>query len=304
VAAGGEALSTRILTLPETAQVDEKVTAFISVRGGVLLTGAGKQGYLLKVNWGDGGALVVKENVGATTMPYSGTIISLVHSYAQAKKYTVRVEAHDATGVMDTWEQDILITAAGTPTRAATATKAAPIATPTGGLLVWVRQEPAVINANKDPLEIVAPEPRFAGSSSRMTPGETSFTTQEHYVDHEVEYYNLTVTCSFERPPLVLNPGLRYRVTVSCSHGGTMNSGGEGMGERFWYAASRGYESIVEPRETLNYFPWGTPPGPSTKEWMVTAPPAKKVGDTFQLYASLWNRAPCNVTWTYRAEYH
>lgn len=304
VAAGGEPLSTRFLTLPETALVDEKVTGFVSVRGGVLLTGAGKQGYLLKVDWNDGSAPVVKENVGATTMPYTGTIVSMVHTYAQPKKYTVRIEASDATGTIDSWEQDILITAAGTPTRAATATKAAPAATPTAGLLVWVRQEPAVVNVNKDQLEFVSTEQRWIGSSSKMTPAETSFITQERYVEHDVEFYNLTVTCSFERPPLVLNPGVRYKVKVSFSHGGTMNTGGGGVGERFWYSASRGYESIVEPREVLNYFPWGTVQGPSSKEWMITAPAAKKVGDTFQLYASLWNRPSCNVTWTYRAEYH
>lgn len=179
----------------------------------------------------------------------------------------------------------------------------APTATP--GLLVWVRQEPAVVNVNNDPLEVQALEPRFVGSFTKITPGETSFTTQERYVDHEVEYYNFSITCNFDTPPLVLNPGLRYSLNANCSHGGTHTSGGEGMGEQFWYSAQSGYQGFIDPPTVLAYYPWSPNfDGTNSKEWMVTAPPVNRPGDTFQIYASMWNRPPCNVTWTYRAEYH
>ncbi len=292
-----ERLSARILELPATAQVNEKVTARVQARGGVLLTGGEKSGYRLEINWGDRSAPVVENNVGATTTPYTGTVTLKSHAYAAAGKYTVRLEAHDATGRMDWYEQEITITAA--------APKSTPTPTEqTGGLLVWVRQEPAVVNANNDPLEVTAPEPRWAGSFSKMTVGENSLSTQEKYVEHGKQYYDFTITCKFDTPPLVLNPGLRYKVTATCSHSGWHTSGGEGMGEQFWYSAQRGLENIVEPREVLKYYPWsGVSPTPG-KEWMIAAPPVKKPGDTVQIYAGMWNRPPCNVTWTYKAEYH
>jgi hypothetical protein len=205
-------------------------------------------------------------------------------------------------------------TPASTATRAAavTATRAAvPTATrvaartATPGFLVWVRQDPAVVNVNKDPLEGSAPEPRWAGSFSRITVSGSSFTTQERYVEYGSEWYSVSITCKFDTPPLVLNPSLRYSIKANCSHGGTPAKGGEGLGEQFWYTAQKGYQNIISPPDVLKYYPWSPSfDGTASKEWMVTAPPANRPGDTFQLYASMWNRPPCNVTWTYRAEYH
>ena len=124
-------------------------------------------------------------------------------------------------------------------------------------------------------------------------------------MDHGTEYYNHSVTCSFDTPPLVLNPGLHYKVEARFSHGGTNAAGVLEGGEQFWYSAGRGYEGIIEPREVLGYYPWSASfDGTSSKDWMITAPPVGRLGDTFQIYAGLWNRPPCNVTWTYRVEYH
>ncbi|MFL7809724.1 MAG: hypothetical protein AB8I80_13895, partial [Anaerolineae bacterium] len=153
-------------------------------------------------------------------------------------------------------------------------------------------------------LEIVATEPRWAGTFSKMAPSEGRFVTEERYVEHEVEWFDLTITCDFDTPPIVLNPGLRYSVKVSCTHDGTNTQGGEGVGEQFWYSASA-KQKVVDPPDVLKYYPWSPYfAGVATKEWMVTAPPVSQEGDTFELYAGLWNRPPCNVTWTYRAEYH
>jgi len=188
------------------------------------------------------------------------------------------------------------------PTRTATRTPTAEIP---AGTLVWVRQPDPVVNPHNAPLGFEQSEPRFAGSFTLMTASETRFTTQERWVDHGFEWYDLKITCSFDTPPLVLNPGLRYSIEARFTHGGTHTQGGEGMGEQFWYAAQRGYEGIIDPRTVLPYYPWNPNfDGTARKEWMVTAPPAVREGDTFDLYASLWNRPPCFVVWTYRAEIH
>jgi hypothetical protein len=294
---GGEPLSARILELPETAQVQQEVTARVQVRGGVLVTRGYKYGYRLEIDWGEeGGNKVVEQNVGAQVTPYEGTVVLKSHPYKEAKTYTVRVEAFDAAGNMDWYEQDIVITAAPTPAQEPT----------TGGTqLVWVRQDPAVVNPNNEPRGGEWTEPRFAGSVTLMTVSETGFTTRERYVDHGFEWYDLSITCNFERPPLVLNPGLRYSIEANMTHGGTHTQGGEGLGEQFWYAAQRGYEDIIDPRAVLPYYPWNPNfDGTARKEWMVTAPPISHEGQTFDLYASLWNRPPCLVVWTYRAEHH
>lgn len=141
-----------------------------------------------------------------------------------------------------------------------------------------------------------------------MTVSETRCTTRERYVEHGFEWYDLKITCNFDTPPAVLNPGLQYKIEANFTHEGTNTQGGEGRGEMFWYSAERGYEKFIDPHALpgapLRYSPWHPDfDGTDSKEWMVTAPPAKSKGDTFYLYAGLWNRPPCNVFWTYRAEY-
>lgn len=189
-----------------------------------------------------------------------------------------------------------------TPTRAATA---APTRTPTPAGLVWIRQEPAVVNVDKAPLVATPPEPRWAGSLSRTLPSDTSFIIQERYVEHGEQWYDLSVTCRFDTPPLVLTPGSRYSIKVACSQSGTNKKGGEGMGVQFWYTAASAPRGTVDPAEVLKFYPWSPAfDGTSTKQWMVTPPPISRAGATFQVYASVWNQPACNVTWTYKAEVH
>jgi hypothetical protein len=166
--------------------------------------------------------------------------------------------------------------------------------------MVWVRDGSAVVNVNKDPLEVLPFEPRFAGSFTKVTVSETSFTTEERYVDHEYEYYNMNITCNFEAPPQMLEAGQPYKIRANFSHGGIHNEGGEGMGEQFWYSSPQ--KGSIDPQTVLKYYPWSPYfDGTASKEWTITAPPLSP-GATFQVYASLWNRPACNVTWTYRAK--
>lgn len=167
--------------------------------------------------------------------------------------------------------------------------------------LIWVRQEPAVINANNDPLRYDATEDRFKGTFTEYTVGETNIGMHDRYVDHGWEGYNVTINSLFDRPPIVLNPPLRYKIRASFSHDGIHNPGSGSVGAQFWYSSDWG---ILEPsNEVLGYYPfddWWD--GTSSKEWMLSAPPATREGETFEVSAGWWNCAPCNVTWTYKAE--
>lgn len=173
-------------------------------------------------------------------------------------------------------------------------------ATPAAVDLVWVRQEPAVVNANGDPLEYIAPDPRFEGTFDLYDVSETAISLETRYVDHGYEYYHVWLDSVFDRPPLVLNAPLRYKITAEFSHGGTVKEGADGVGAQLWYSSDY---AAIEPREVLAYYPWHPAfPGISRKEWMIEAPPISQEGQTFEVYAGWWNCAPCNVTWTYKAE--
>ncbi len=166
--------------------------------------------------------------------------------------------------------------------------------------LIWVRQDSPVINIDKDPLRYEPIEDRFAGSFTQYTVNETDIAMETRHVDHGVESYNVTISSVFDRPPLVLTPPSRYKIKASFSHAGTHNY--YSVGAQFMYS---GEGRMVEPYwEPLGYYPWDSWwDGPSSKEWMVTAPPITQLGETFEFYAGWWNCAPCNATWTYRAEW-
>jgi hypothetical protein len=132
---------------------------------------------------------------------------------------------------------------------------------------------------------------------------ETKMIVRVKDVDHEYVSLDATFTVTFDRPPIVLNPELKYQIKASVSHSGTAPASNPGA--QFWYSAQRGYQNVIQPPEVLAYYPFDANfNGISTKEWMIVPPPINKEGETFQLYAGLWNSPPCNVTWTYRAEYH
>jgi hypothetical protein len=118
-------------------------------------------------------------------------------------------------------------------------------------------------------------------------------------VDHEYEWYDVTLKTVFNRPPIVLNPPLRYKITATASHSGTHNQGS--IGYQFWYSSY--YGAIIEPQEVLGYYPFDSWwDGTSRKEWMINPPAIGREGDTFEIYAGWWNCYPCNITWIYKAE--
>ena len=97
---------------------------------------------------------------------------------------------------------------------------------------------------------------------------------------------------------------LRYPVTATFSYDGS-NPTETPLGERFWYSPDRAHPGMVDPAGTLEYHPYSDYfTGIPSMRWMIEAPPARKLGDTLELHAGLWNRPPCNVTWTYKVECH
>jgi hypothetical protein len=174
-----------------------------------------------------------------------------------------------------------------------------PEATTSSDELIWVRQDPPIININNDPTYWETTEPRFEGSYGEYTITETEIAYHERWVDHGNEWYDVTLKTVFDRPPIVLNPPLRYKIKATASHSGAHNTGSIGM--QFWYSSP--YGAIIEPEEVLGYYPfdaWWD--GTFDKEWMINPPAIIGEGDTFELAAGWWNCPPCNVTWIYKAE--
>lgn len=342
---GREPLVAGLQFIPETGRPNEPIQALVLMRGGVLVVAGKKGGYSLTMDWGDGSPRQVGQDYGRDNSSLEMSYTSAVHTYSAPGTYTVSVEVCDATGWTAVASRGVTIAEPGatvSPTPTPTGTRPTATRTPTptetditpwppptdthtptptytntptntptpdqpgpGRLLVWVRQEPAVVNPHNAPLELAYTHPAVVGSITRMTASETRFTTREKYVYHGDMQYDLRITCDFHRPQLVLNPGSRYQVQANFSHQGLRACCGEGLGEQFWYAAQTGYEWIIDPREVLRYGPWSpTFTGTNEKKYMITAPPITHEGQTFDLYASLHNRPPCLVVWTYRAEYH
>ena len=126
----------------------------------------------------------------------------------------------------------------------------------------------------------------------KYTITDTEIAWDARYVDHDYEWYKVKMKTVFDRPPIVLNPPLRYKVTATASHSG--NSKEYGPGVRFYY------NDIYDP---LRYFPFEPGfTGQNSKEWMINPPAASHEGSTFTISIGWWNCPPCNVTWTYKAE--
>ena len=208
-------------------------------------------------------------------------------------------QAPAATAVLPT--KAPVPTAVRTPVPPTKAPVPTPVRTPAPAGLTWVLQPTPVLNANKEPTRSVPPEPRYAGSLTEMTVSISSFSTRERYVDNGDLYYDARITCTFGEPPLLVVPGRTHPLNASCVRSGTNLKGGEGLGEQFWYSSPA--RNVITPTTVLKYYPWA--PGAVSigrMEWTLAPPSAPRAGDTFQVTASLWNRPPCNVTWTYKAE--
>jgi hypothetical protein len=169
--------------------------------------------------------------------------------------------------------------------------------------LVWVRQDPPVINQRNDPTFWECPEGvHCEGSFWDYIVDETEIIKEERYVNNGHEYYHIIVKSQFDRPPQVINPGSRYKVRASFSH--SWVSGTPTYRECLYFqyhSLSRPW--LAEPPWEFAYCPWADSfDGTASAEWMLDPGWPFKEGDTFQITADWIFDDPANVTWTYRAE--
>jgi hypothetical protein len=133
---------------------------------------------------------------------------------------------------------------------------------------------------------------------------EESFASRQRYQEDEnIWYDDVVIRVAFERPPLVLNPALRYELRAAFSHSsGALNFGYEGLGESFLWYVSRG---SIDPPGAFAYLPYAANfDGAATREWMLSVPQPAKPGEELEVSASMLNWPPGRVIWTYKAEYH
>lgn len=175
----------------------------------------------------------------------------------------------------------------------------------TARLLVWVRQDPAIVNPENLALGWdYGQDARRNTSFVKWQVSESSFTSQQRYQEDEnVWYDDVVFHVAFERPPIVLNPQLRYALGATFSHrNGALNFGYEGLGETFLWYVNKG---SLEPTSAFAYFPYALNfDGISTKKWMLSVPPPAQPGEQLQVSASMMNWPPGRVIWHYVAEYH
>lgn len=171
--------------------------------------------------------------------------------------------------------------------------------------LVWVRQDPPVINFRDDPTFWECPEGvHCEGSFWDYIIDETEIFKEERYVNNGLEHYHITLESVFDRPPQVMNPGSRYQVRATFSH--SKVSGTPTYRECLYFQyfdESRPW--LAEPPWEYAYCPWNEKfDGTASATWMLDPGWPFKEGDTFEVRAA-WVGAfddPANVTWTYRAE--
>jgi len=98
---GGEELSTSIMGLPATAEVDEPVTVSVQAQGGVLVASGKKRAYGGTINWGVGN--------DEETLAFEGATATVTHPYSEPGKRTVSVKVWDAAGGDDEDSGEITI---------------------------------------------------------------------------------------------------------------------------------------------------------------------------------------------------
>jgi hypothetical protein len=181
--------------------------------------------------------------------------------------------------------------------------KTGPPAAAAQAQLVWVRQDPPVINSRNDPTFWECPEGvHCEGSFWDYIVDETDIFKEERYVNNGIEYYHITLESDFDRPPLVMKPGSRYQVRANFSH--STVSGTPTYAECLYFQyheESRPW--LADPPREYEYCPWHEDfDGTASATWMLDPGWPFKEGDTFQLRADWIYDDPANVTWTYRAE--
>lgn len=168
-----------------------------------------------------------------------------------------------------------------------------PVARP--GERRWVLVQ-TLVNPKNAPTESVDHSARFAGSYERWTITETSMSYSTRSEDHGSLWYDINLSVAFTKPPAQLIPGETVNLSATFSHGGSLNRGNPGI--RFEY---RGEGINLGGVRTQAYYPWAPEfEGPGAVSASFVVPQA---GDgEIKLHAFLWNHAPCDVTWIYRAQ--
>jgi hypothetical protein len=173
--------------------------------------------------------------------------------------------------------------------------------------LVWVRQEPPVINWKNAPTYYEYPEVDVKyGSFTKYTLAETEIIRESKLVDMGQFYYHVSFKSNFDRPPQIIYPDTNYKVRVEFSHTFTAGdfSKRSDAAQFNYYAPNR--SDIVEPIYWFHYNPAAEHYDGPSSEWTINVKPPRNEGQTFEMRATWGEGAygdpPANVTWTYRAE--
>ena len=86
---------------------------------------------------------------------------------------------------------------------------------------VWTLSQ-TLVNPRNEPTELIgaAVSGRKQGTQVEWTVTETSISHHKHEVDNAYDYYDVTWTADFDRPPTVLKPGDKLELTASVSGSG------------------------------------------------------------------------------------
>lgn len=164
---------------------------------------------------------------------------------------------------------------------------------------VWTLSQ-TLVNPRNDPTEVTGPpvEGRKQGSRFGWTVGETSITHYKHEVDNGFDYYDVSWTANFDRPPTVLTPGETIELNAKVTGGGRVTAK-DGSGIAFEYRAEGVRENHLDGETyiTIGMEPFTTQS--VTGSFLV--PPARP-GAQIKIFAFLWNCSACSVHFIYEAE--
>ena len=169
--------------------------------------------------------------------------------------------------------------------------------------ITWELVE-VLVNPNHESLEFYGGgatpgwyhEARYEGKLRIYYVSETSIGMDDRHVDNGFEYWNVTLQTAFDKPELVLTPGVTVYLTATFTHGGTVTDGN--LGVQFWYS---GDGISMQPNKASHYFPWSPEFGGYSSVTYSFVVPQGGEGDTILIYAGWWNAAPCYVAWVYEA---
>lgn len=175
--------------------------------------------------------------------------------------------------------------------------------------LVWIRQGEPIINRNNQPLRRdYGDDPRRQDAFTQWSVSEGQIDSRHRYHEDDVVWYDVSFTCVFSKPPLILIPSETYELTATFSHSAIITEYSyQGIGEQFEFSVSPGSGGALyrpDVVDVLAYYPWSDWfDGTTTDTWVLDVPYSINLGDSFEVYASFWNCPPCDVAWTYVAGY-